>query len=866
VARIGWIDSVGRRQGGGLKVSATLESRRVLVTVALSLLGSARGSEAQTLARPHGMTVEDLLSIEQVNRSVVTRDGHRLALEILTPGGTSSRDEGLPNAGVRSTVWLSVIAARTTKRIGSQITTSLFSPSWSPNGRALAMLGQSPEGVVGLYVYLVSKPTLHQVEYRSIDMSTIFSARGCDDLPVCWLSDSTILYAALDAGVVSEPSPFFTTVPVKIGTEWRRAAFGAVATASVLESGQTAPTLAHDSATLTIKSVRSGKAYSIGRIPVVRGQSRYVTLSANLKYALLMVPFDPAPHHLSTEIDEKDLMVPLHIGTTNTSGESHITWLRESTWVPTHTGLPPVTSASRVVVGVGNDSSVRDRSLIMIAPPDTVVRTVATGLSSFADLAWLGSRALLLRASRLQAADNTIRNLGENPSDTTSLGKTSSWYAMDPTTPTGISALPSVFSESPSQLFAEPGDSSLLAVSEHAVTRLSLRDSVRTPLLIAPQGTMLSVIQPSGRRTTYDDAQTLMIALHAADHVSFYRQHGAHLVLTATVKLNSGETARECGSAAEVDIVVLCFQRSSGVTAIVAYDLRSGADRTVLERNSQLSQITLSHRRLLRYALSDGDSSSALLATPPDYSLGRRLPLIAWVYAGANQVDTNQPYLGTANPIALNLEPLIAHGYAVLIPTIQSGRAAANISSVIDSAVLPAIQAAVDIGVADSARVGVMGQSFGGYTVYALISSTPRFRVAVALAGPSDLLSNYGAFSGVERYQRSGDELLATPWWAESGQGGMGVPPWRALNRYVANSPVARADSIRTPVLIVQGDLDYVPIEQGEEMYRALYRLNQRARFVRYWGEGHIIRSPANIRDMWQRIFEWLDEFLEVHR
>jgi len=44
----------------------------------------------------------------------------------------------------------------------------------------------------------------------------------------------------------------------------------------------------------------------------------------------------------------------------------------------------------------------------------------------------------------------------------------------------------------------------------------------------------------------------------------------------------------------------------------------------------------------------------------------------------------------------------------------------------------------------------------------------------------------------------------------------------------------------------------------------ALYRLNKRARFVRYWGEGHMLDSPANVRDMWQQVFRWFDEFLVI--
>ena len=50
--------------------------------------------------------------------------------------------------------------------------------------------------------------------------------------------------------------------------------------------------------------------------------------------------------------------------------------------------------------------------------------------------------------------------------------------------------------------------------------------------------------------------------------------------------------------------------------------------------------------------------------------------------------------------------------------------------------------------------------------------------------------------------------------------------------------------------MIIPGDLDYVAIQQGEEVFMSLYRQGKRAEFVRYWGEGHVIESPANIRDM----------------
>jgi dipeptidyl aminopeptidase/acylaminoacyl peptidase len=91
----------------------------------------------------------------------------------------------------------------------------------------------------------------------------------------------------------------------------------------------------------------------------------------------------------------------------------------------------------------------------------------------------------------------------------------------------------------------------------------------------------------------------------------------------------------------------------------------------------------------------------------------------------------------------------------------------------------------------------------------------------------------------------------------------MKAPPWAEPTGYIQNSPIFSADKVQTPVMIIQGDIDYVSIGQGEEFFMALYRQGKRARFVRYWGEGHGIDSPANIRNEWEQIFGWLDEHLK---
>ena len=88
----------------------------------------------------------------------------------------------------------------------------------------------------------------------------------------------------------------------------------------------------------------------------------------------------------------------------------------------------------------------------------------------------------------------------------------------------------------------------------------------------------------------------------------------------------------------------------------------------------------------------------------------------------------------------------------------------------------------------------------------------------------------------------------------------MGAPPWAEPARYRDDSAIFRAGKVETPVMLVQGDLDFVPIQQSEEFFTALYRQDERATFLRYQGEPHSISSRANVLDLWTRISDWLEE------
>lgn len=58
--------------------------------------------------------------------------------------------------------------------------------------------------------------------------------------------------------------------------------------------------------------------------------------------------------------------------------------------------------------------------------------------------------------------------------------------------------------------------------------------------------------------------------------------------------------------------------------------------------------------------------------------------------------------------------------------------------------------------------------------------------------------------------------------------------------------------------MLIHGELDFIPIQQAEEFFTALFRQDKRAVLVRYAGEGHTISGRANVLDLWRRLADWL--------
>jgi acetyl esterase/lipase len=329
------------------------------------------------------------------------------------------------------------------------------------------------------------------------------------------------------------------------------------------------------------------------------------------------------------------------------------------------------------------------------------------------------------------------------------------------------------------------------------------------------------------------------------------------------------ESATLSAYQAESGLAVLAAVTPTGSTLTV---VQGDREQQIADANRFLREVASGTLQRIEYHSLDGADLKAWILLPPGYQPNRRYALVAWVYPGWVADDIQPTIWGNVDDNdPMNVQLLAARDYVVLLPSMPlhpSGLHRGDPYLELCKGVLPAVDRVIEMGIADPRRLAVMGHSFGGFGAYGLITQTNRFQAAVVIAGISDLASLYGEIDPRSRYRPTLRENIRTAFpeqtIAETGQILMGNPPWKDVGRYLRNSPLFYVDRVQTPVLIVQGDIDFVPMSQGEQFFTALHRLGRRARFIRYWGEGHIPSSPANIVDMWTRLYGWLDEYLSA--
>ncbi|MDO9156119.1 MAG: prolyl oligopeptidase family serine peptidase, partial [Sediminibacterium sp.] len=165
-------------------------------------------------------------------------------------------------------------------------------------------------------------------------------------------------------------------------------------------------------------------------------------------------------------------------------------------------------------------------------------------------------------------------------------------------------------------------------------------------------------------------------------------------------------------------------------------------------------------------------------------------------------------------------------------------------------------RALVAKGYVDSTKLGLQGQSWGGYQIAHLITRTNLYAAAWAGAPVANMTSAYGGIrwgTGLNRQFQY-----------EKTQSRIGATLWEKPNLYIENSPLFHFPKVKTPVVIMHNDADgAVPWYQGIEMFTALRRLGKPVWMLNYNNEDHNLVERRNRKDIQIREQQFFDYLLK---
>ena len=244
----------------------------------------------------------------------------------------------------------------------------------------------------------------------------------------------------------------------------------------------------------------------------------------------------------------------------------------------------------------------------------------------------------------------------------------------------------------------------------------------------------------------------------------------------------------------------------------------------------------------------DGTAIEGVLCTPPGAG---PFPLVLHVHGGPIGAYRRSWTMGDhAVPL------LVSRGYAVLLPNPRgsSGRGQEFAAAVVGDMggadthdYLSGIEAMVERGIADPARIGTMGVSYGGFMSAWLVTQDQRFKAAVA----GSPVTEWYSFTFTTNIPRWGLWFLGN------------ADPEEIGNQVHTRSPVMHASKTRTPTLLTAGAKDRcTPAGQAREFYQTLIGHGVDSELVIYPREGHGVRRFPAVTDYLTRVVTWFERYM----
>lgn len=296
-------------------------------------------------------------------------------------------------------------------------------------------------------------------------------------------------------------------------------------------------------------------------------------------------------------------------------------------------------------------------------------------------------------------------------------------------------------------------------------------------------------------------------------------------------------------------------QDMNHATEIFSVDIASGKMEQLTHVNDNafknIAQVKVERRWV---TTSDKQKMMEWIVLPPNFDPNKKYPTLLYCQGGP-QSPTTQFY-----SFRWNFQLMASQGYIVVVP---SRRGMPGFGTKWNEAVSKDwggqviqdyLDATDDISkekYVDTARRGAIGASFGGFSIYELAGKHEgRFKSFIAHDGVFDFVSMYGTTDEMwfENWEKGG------PYWEKDN---------KVAQRSFAQSPSNFVQNWNTPIMIVQGGIDYrVPIEQGLGAFKAAQLKGIKSKLLYFPDENHWVLKPQNAM-VWQReFFSWLKETL----
>ncbi|MCG2610193.1 S9 family peptidase [Flavobacterium sp. SM15] len=302
--------------------------------------------------------------------------------------------------------------------------------------------------------------------------------------------------------------------------------------------------------------------------------------------------------------------------------------------------------------------------------------------------------------------------------------------------------------------------------------------------------------------------------------------------------------------------VIVARNDMNHASEIYSYELKKKIWKQITNVNTDLyKKLALSKTEKRYVTTTDGKKMVVWVILPPNFDKTKKYPALLYCQGGPQSALT-QYY-----SYRWNFQTMAAQGYIVVAPN-RRGMPGHGVKwnediskdwggQVMDD-YLSAIDDVAKESYVDKSRLGAVGASYGGYSVFYLAGiHKNRFKTFISHCGVFNLQSMYGTTEEVffNNFDHGG------AYWEKNNAD--------AQKAYSQFNPINMVNNWNTPILIIQGGKDYrVPIGQGQEAFQAAQLKGIKSRFILFPEENHWVLKPQNAL-VWQReFFKWLKETL----